>query len=212
MIPLRVAKAIMAFLCSANIYISRTNLNIGIIEMVRPKLADTSSSTCNELNATAPAVNVSDRSSEWEFDWDDVEQSHMLGAYFYGYAAGQPLAGFLSHRFGPTRTTLVSMTLGTFFTFIFPSLVTLNYHAGLAARILLGLAHSPNFPSVQGSWHPWAPVSERTKLISSIYLGVPCGIVISSMFGGRLCLWFGWRSVFWFSGACNLVFIVLWFM
>ena len=29
----------------------------------------------------------------------------MLGAYFYGYAAGMPLAGWWSTKFGPRMTT-----------------------------------------------------------------------------------------------------------
>lgn len=213
MIPIRLAKAIMAFFCSANIYLSRSNLNIGIIKMVQPKVKTASSSTCEVNVTTSVVVNATATSSEqWEFDWDDVEQSHMLGAYFYGYAVGMPMAGFLSQRFGPTRTTLVSMAIGTLLTFLYPSLVTWNYHAGFVARLLLGLAHSPNFPTVQGSWHPWAPVAERTKLISSIYLGVPLGSVVASTLGGRLCLWYGWRSVFWFAGSCSSIFVVLWFM
>ena len=76
----------------------------------------------------------------------------MLGAYFYGYAAGMPLAGWLSTKFGPRLTTGVSMTLGTVLTFLYPLVLSINgagYYIGFAARIALGLAHSPNFPSVQ---------------------------------------------------------------
>ena len=46
---------------------------------------------------------------------------------------------------------------------------------------------------------------------SSLFLGVPVGSVIASTLGGRLCTWFGWRSVFWAAGACNVVFVLLWF-
>ena len=214
MIPIRVVKAIMAFLCSANIYISRTNVNIGIIKMVRPKSSTGGdSSSCHSTNVTTlTMLNASEAESEWEFDWDDVQQGNMLGAYFYGYAAGMPLGGFWSNRYGPSRTTLVSMAIGTVLTFLYPFLITFNYHVGFAARILLGFAHSPNFPVVQGSWHSWAPITEKTKLVTSMFLGVPAGSLVMSMLGGRLCLWFGWRSVFWFAGVANVLFVVLWFM
>ena len=78
----------------------------------------------------------------------------MLGAYFYGYAAGMPLAGWLSTKFGPRLTTGVSMALGTVLTFLYPLVLSIDgagYYVGFAARIALGLAHSPNFPSVQVS-------------------------------------------------------------
>lgn len=213
MIPIRVVKAVMAFLCSANIYVSRTNVNIGIIKMVRPKsTTGGESSTCHRNTTTMTALNATEAESEWEFDWDDAEQGNMLGAYFYGYAAGMPLGGFWTTRYGPSRTTLVSMTIGTVLTFLYPFLITTNYQVGFAARILLGFAHSPNFPAVQGSWHPWAPITEKTKLVTSMFLGVPAGSLIMSTLGGRLCLWYGWRSVFWFAGIVNVVFVILWFI
>ena len=91
----------------------------------------------------------------------------MLGAYFYGYAAGMPLAGWWPTKFGPRMTTGslycrllvdenknvgVSMAIRAVLTFIYPMVISLEgagYYIGFAARIALGFAHSPNFPSVQ---------------------------------------------------------------
>ena len=45
-------------------------------------------------------LNATEAENEWEFDWDDADQGNMLGAYFYGYAAGMPLGGaesFVGH-------------------------------------------------------------------------------------------------------------------
>ena len=97
-------------------------------------------------------MNISETNFEYEFDWDDSEQGSMLGAYFYGYATGMPIAGWWSTKFGPTRTTLVSMALGTVITFLWPFLIAVpkvGFELGFAARIVLGFVHSPNFPSVQ---------------------------------------------------------------
>ena len=58
MIPIRVIKAILAFLCSTNIYISRTNLNIGIIKMVQ-RNKGSSGSSCNRT-VTSPTTNISE--------------------------------------------------------------------------------------------------------------------------------------------------------
>ena len=44
-----------------------------------------------------------------------------------------------------------------------------------------------------------------------MFVGVPVGNIVASAVGGRLCAAFGWRSVFWFAGACNVVFVLLWF-
>ena len=91
----------------------------------------------------------------------------MLGAYFYGYAAGMPLAGWWPTKFGPRMTTGslcyhlsatnkqkigVSMAIGAVLTFFYPMVISIEgagYYIGFAARIALGFAHSPNFPSVQ---------------------------------------------------------------
>ena len=101
----------------------------------------------------AEKVNISQPIVENEFDWNDQQQGNMLGAYFYGYASGMPVAGWWSTRFGPTKTTLVSMALGTLLTFVYPFLISvpnMGFELGFAARVILGFVHSPNFPTVQG--------------------------------------------------------------
>ena len=44
------------------------------------------------------------------------------------------------------------MAIGTILTFVYPLVVSIQgagYYIGFAARIALGFAHSPNFPTVQ---------------------------------------------------------------
>ena len=52
---------------------------------------------------------------------------------------------------------------------------------------------------------------EKSKLISTMFVGVSVGNIVASAVGGRLCAAFGWRSAFWSAGVCNIIFVVLWY-
>ena len=52
MVPIRVVKGIMAFLCAINIYLSRSNLNIGIIRMVTTTVTKSGQTATCDRNVT----------------------------------------------------------------------------------------------------------------------------------------------------------------
>ena len=91
-------------------------------------------------------------------------------------------------------------------------------------------------PLLQSIWTQWAPLQEKTRLVCCHSVGVPFGSVfivrvthvdkllyppivkekvinpIKALVGGRLGHVFGWRSLFYFAAACNLICAILFFI
>ena len=81
----------------------------------------------------------------------------------------------------------------------------LRFYFGFLIRVLIGFVHSPAFPALQGMWTEWAPEQEKSRLVCALFLGAPFGSVFIALIGGRLGHAFGWKSLFDFSAAMNLL-------
>ena len=87
-----------------------------------------------------------------------------------------------------------------------------RFYFGFLIRVLIGFVHSPAFPALQGMWTEWAPEQEKSRLVCALFLGAPFGSVFIALIGGRLGHAFGWKSLFDFSAAMNLVCGLLFFI
>jgi len=88
----------------------------------------------------------------------------------------------------------------------------LRFYFGFLIRVLIGFVHSPAFPALQGMWTEWAPEQEKSRLVCALFLGAPFGSVFIALIGGRLGHAFGWKSLFDFSAAMNLLCALLFFI
>ena len=87
-----------------------------------------------------------------------------------------------------------------------------RFYFGFLIRVLIGFVHSPAFPALQGMWAEWAPEQEKSRLVCALFLGAPFGSVFIALIGGRLGHAFGWKSLFDFSAAMNLLCGLLFFI
>ena len=87
-----------------------------------------------------------------------------------------------------------------------------SFYLGFLIRVLIGFVHSPAFPALQGMWTEWAPEQEKSRLVCALFLGAPFGSVFIALIGGRLGHAFGWKSLFDFSAATNLICGLLFFI
>ena len=107
-----------------------------------------------------------------------------------------------------------------------------RFYLGFTLRVLLGVVHSPTFPLLQAMWSQWAPMQEKSRLVCCHFVGVPFGSVfivrvsqriyamhglksdnpMKAIVGGRLGHAFGWRSLFHFAAAFNLLCAILFFV
>ena len=77
-------------------------------------------------------------------------------------------------------------------------------------RVLEGLGEGVTYPAMHAMMSKWVPLTERSRLVSIIQAGAQFGTFISFPVSGVLSAQLGWPSVFYFFGACGLVWFVFW--
>ena len=145
-----------------------------------------------------------------QYDWNTQQQGDILGAFFYGYIVTQIPGGFLAEKYGGKWI----YGLGTLCTAILTLLTPLAASGGvgwfMALRVLEGLGEGVTYPAIHAMMSKWVPLTERSKLVSIVQGGAQLGTIISFPVSGVLSANLGWPSVFYFFGACGLVWFIFW--
>jgi len=131
-----------------------------------------------------------------------------FSAFSWTYAASQIPGGILLDRFGVRLTYFCSVTLWSLCT------VMQGLAAGLAslvgARLALGVAEAPAYPSNSRILSMWFPQAERARATGVYSVGQYFGLAFLS----PLLFWisgqFGWRALFIIVGLVGVVFGVVW--
>jgi ACS family D-galactonate transporter-like MFS transporter len=132
-----------------------------------------------------------------------------FSAFSWTYAAAQIPGGVLLDRFGVRVTYFASVTLW--------SLCTLaqGLATGLAslvgARLALGIAEAPAFPSNSRILSTWFPQQERARATGVYSIGQYFGLAFLSPVLFWITAELGWRALFIIVGLAGVVFGFIWF-
>jgi len=132
-----------------------------------------------------------------------------FSAFSWTYAAAQIPGGIALDRFGVRLTYFVSVTCWSLCTVLqgfSTSLATL-----LGARLALGVAEAPAFPSNSRVLSTWFPQHERARATSAYAIGQYFGLAFLSPLLFWICSTLGWRALFVLVGALGILFGLLWF-
>ncbi|XP_048729077.1 sialin-like isoform X3 [Ostrea edulis] len=206
--------AFWAFLGFFNVYCLRVNLSVALVAMVNSTDDGSSSDNATECLEDAPA-NTTSSSSTGEFNWDSNTQSLVLGAFFYGYIITQIPGGWLAEVFGGKKLFGLGVLCTAILTLLTPLAARWNLYVFIALRVIEGIGEGVTFPAMNAMWGKWAPLWERSKLLSFTYAGAQLGTVFSMPISGILCksnFLGGWPSVFYVFGALGCVWFVIWML
>jgi len=210
------------------LYLLRVILSISMICMVtHPELPPvncsslsgddnaTSNPICSNLNQTWTMDNttVGMPTRKGEFNWSRQFQGTILSSYFYGYMSTQILGGVLSGRFGGKHVLGTGILVSVLLTLITPAATRLSSHLLIVIRVALGAAGGVFLPCSQSFWGRWAPVFERSILVSLSFLGITLGNIMAYLLTPPLCgieLDNGWPWSFYVTGAAGVVFYIAW--
>ncbi|XP_064646592.1 sialin-like [Lineus longissimus] len=224
--------AYIGFLGNTLMYGMRLNLSLAIVCMVKRAANQNSTTATNEtfpfLNDTidvngttttgldGACVNQAGNDTRFEvegtFEWSRSLQGAILSAYFYGYIVTQIPGGWLANRIGPRLVLAVGLGLSGLCTLLTPLAARTNVYFVLVLRVICGLGSGVNFPAYHTLWSRWAPVYERTKLVSVCYSGSITGNIVTYFISGYLCVYGfdgGWPSIFYIIGIFQIVWLVL---
>ncbi|PVD36714.1 hypothetical protein C0Q70_03700 [Pomacea canaliculata] len=169
----------------------------------------------DESSCSTESEDPSAHSKEGEFDWDKPTQTRLLAMYFYGYIFTQVPGGWLAGRIGGRRVWGVCQTISALCSLATPLAARTNVYIVYAIRFILGLAAGVSFPCIHAMMGRWAPTLERSKLVSFSFTGMSVGTVLTFSLSALLCVSGfdnGWGSIFYLSGAGNLLWVVVWLL
>lgn len=134
----------------------------------------------------------------------------IFSAFSWTYAFAQIPGGAVLDRFGVRVTYGLSLVLW--------SLATLahglaNSVAGLfSARLALGLAEAPCYPSNSRILNAWFPQAERARATGVYSVGQYVGLGFLIPVLAWIVAAFGWRALFWITGGIGVAYGLLWLL
>ena len=157
-----------------------------------------------------PANHTSDTTGDGPFDWDETQQSLVLGCFFYGYVLSQIPGGRAAEYIGGKWILGLGILITSIFTILMPIAAKIDFKLLVAVRVIEGLGEGVTFPVMHAMLAQWSPPLERSKLSTFIYAGSMMGTVISLPITGLICDSLGWEAAFYIFGAIGVVWFVFW--
>lgn len=143
-----------------------------------------------------------------ELHWSESQYGDVVSWFSLVYAFGFLAAGRLLDRVGVRRGLAVAV--------IAWSLAAIGHAfarttAGFsAARALLGLGESANFPGAVKAVAEWFPKRERALATGIFNAGTNTGAIVTPLLVPWIALTWGWRWAFIVTGSLGFLWLVLW--
>src|SRR5436190_13986724 len=161
------------------------------------------------------------------FGWSEIDYGDLVFAFQLAYAIGFLFAGRVMDIFGTKKGYALALTVWSLAamatakaTLFGPpvaallSVIGLKYSASvagfLAARFLLGLGESGNFPASIKTVAEWFPRSERALATGIFNAGTNVGAIITPAVVPFVAVRFGWEWAFLGTGALGLAWLIVW--
>ena len=140
--------------------------------------------------------------------WNELQYGNIVTAFQTAYALGLLVAGRFIDRAGTRIGYAVAIGLWTFATA--GQSLTRTVLAFAAARFVLGLAESPNFPAAIKTVAEWFPRRERALATGIFNSGANIGAIVAPITAPWIAYRFGWPWAFVSMAAVGVIWIVLW--
>ncbi|MGA9852443.1 MAG: MFS transporter [Gammaproteobacteria bacterium] len=166
--------------------------------------------TVNYIDRSAISYGIGDIARDLNFSRHDQDllSGFILSAFSIGYMLTTFFGGIFADRHG-ARITLFwaalvwSIAIGL--TGLAVSFVMLA-----CARVLLGLAEGPNFPSMNRAVADWLSSRERAIALSNSLVAVPLALAIGAPIVTQLIIHVGWRGMFIVLMLLGVIWLPLW--
>jgi MFS transporter, ACS family, aldohexuronate transporter len=161
------------------------------------------------------------------FGWSEIDYGDLVFAFQLAYAIGFLFAGRVMDIFGTKTGYALALTIWSLAamatakaTLLGPpvaallAVIGLKYSASvagfLAARFVLGLGESGNFPASIKTVAEWFPRSERALATGVFNAGTNVGAIITPAVVPFVAVRFGWEWAFLGTGALGLAWLIVW--
>jgi ACS family hexuronate transporter-like MFS transporter len=162
-----------------------------------------------------------------EFGWNEIDYADIVFAFQLAYAIGYLFAGRIIDRLGTklgfSLALLIWSAAGIAHAFApafgpavahLLAVVGLTYTGSvagfIAARFLLGLGESGNFPAAIKTVAEWFPKRERALSTGIFNSGTNIGALVTPLVVPWLTYTYGWKWAFVATGALGLLWLTIW--
>ena len=143
-----------------------------------------------------------------ELVWSELQYAWVVFSFTAVYAFGFLIAGWWLDRVGVRRgfaTAVVVWSLAAI-----GHALARTTAAFAAARALLGLGESANFPGAIKSVGQWFPKEERALATGIFNAGTNTGAILTPLIVPFIALNWGWRWAFVVTGSLGFLWLFLW--
>ncbi|MEO6187544.1 MAG: MFS transporter [Ginsengibacter sp.] len=145
---------------------------------------------------------------EEEFNWKEIDYSHIVMAFTAAYAIGLLLMGKLIDKVGTKLGYTISIVLWSVAGMAHAW--ARNVWGFVTARIGLGLGEAGNFPAAMKTVAEWFPKNERGLATGIFNAGTSIGVVMALVIAPLILRYYDWPHVFFITGALGFIWLLLW--
>ncbi|MCH7804828.1 MAG: MFS transporter [Acidobacteria bacterium] len=145
-----------------------------------------------------------------EFDISPVTMGYVLSGWNWAYTACQLIIGPVVDRFGSWIVLGLGAGVWSLSTIALPLATTAL--ALFLFRAVFGIGHSMLIPAQASTISKWFRSEQRSTALGFAFSGSQVGSAVGAAVCALLLVSFGWRSVFYWIGAANLLFAVIWIL
>lgn len=223
-IPIRSIILSLIVMATAVDYITRVNINIAIVTMVKvnSSSSDVRGDVCplsgyhahRNLNSSSTSHSMAPANRDAErFDWSPTTQGVVLGSFWYTYMLMQVPSGRMAETFGGKAIVTFSLIGSGVINLVTP-LVASSTGFLVMSRMILGIVQGGIFPSCYAMIGKWFPLKERSLGFAFMEIGATIGSVVATTSSGYLSehgFAGGWPSVFYVSGLVSFAAFIAWY-
>jgi MFS transporter, ACS family, hexuronate transporter len=144
------------------------------------------------------------------FGWNEIQYADIVQAFYVAYAIGLLVVGRFIDRVGTRIGYAVAIAIWSL-SAMGTSLARSIFGFG-AARFMLGLGESGNFPAAIKTVTEWFPKKERALATGLFNSGSNVGAVIAPLAVPWVAVHLGWRWAFVFTGFFSATWLVFWLL
>ena len=164
----------------------------------------------NYIDRSAISYGIGDIARDLHFNQHDRDllSGFIFSAFSIGYMVTVFLGGIFADRHGARVTLFWAALVWSIAIGLTGLAVGFTMLAG--ARVLLGVAEGPNFPSMNRGVADWLSSRERAIALGNSLVAVPLALAIGAPVVTQLILHFGWRGMFLVLMVLGLIWLPLW--
>lgn len=186
---------------------------VSSVEMIEDTTVSDGGETTQQVsdsNATTTSSDQHHLSKEYpypRFKWTIKQQNMILGGFYYSYFVFMVLGGRMAEIYGAKYVLLLSVAGSAIINLATPWMAETSFVLMVMSRVVMGAIQSGVFPGMYALIAKWLTMSEASIYAPLIKMNLRLGMVMGTLVPGLVA---GWPNVYYFTGALNAIWSIVW--